>query len=941
VTESEIFRSEVHSLFLRPFLDEVAESLGPQRLAEILTGLGTEERRLRDQTAWVSLGFCEAFFEKLGESGMDAALFERCGRLALSAKYLGILRPLFRTFGTPLYGFRQATQSTGRFNKVGEMTLVESRPGLVRLEYRSRPGAPRETGSYICRTRAAQLAAIPTMFDLQPAEVEHFACMHRGDPVCRYQFKWREYGRQRASRYGFAIGSALGVVLGWFLGRHVLGIAVAAIVSGAGAGFVGWMLKMRQLSAGQLRDLADVRDALARSARFNEERFAQLAQAKQEVDRVVADRTAELRDANLKLARTLDELKSLQEAQRNFFANVSHDLRTPLTLILAPLDELLDGVEISLPSRRSLETIQRNAQQLRRLIDQLLDLEKIQSGNVELVRSHADMRMLIENVSERFAVVCAKRGLSLNVSGLATVDPVWVDPRWIDSALTNLVSNATRFARTLIAVRVFNRDDSVVVEVEDDGPGIARSELGRIFERFVQAGTAGEQRGGTGLGLAIAREAARLHGGSLSVGSEPGVRTTFTLALPRSVTADVGAADRYPVSPPDSGPPVLPPLLGITPDRARRVWDGPSTDSPLIVVIEDDDELRVFIAQTLSVKYRVEVEGDGEAGLALIAARHPDAVVCDVAMPKVDGYEVCRRTRAMPEARFLPILLVTARRQVERVLEGFAAGATDYITKPFYPRELLARLESHLLVRRLLKESAHKERLATLGMLAASVAHQVRNPLSAMTNTLVALQRKVGGVDAPTVPGMFALLDECATRIDRFTKDLLDLSRVDHAEADSFSPARGLQSVIRMMSATRVGAVKIAADLDETIRMKGRLGDMNHVFMNLMDNALRAVEPSGRIDLRTYLDGSDFVFEVGDSGPGIPFDKRAWIFEPFATTRSIDGTGLGLFIVKKIVMDHGGEILVDRSPLGGALFRVRIPGASADTATFAGAERSF
>jgi signal transduction histidine kinase len=938
VTETEIFRSEVHTLFLRPFLDEVAETLGPKRLAELLIGLGTEEKRLRDQTAWVSLRFCEAFFERLGESGMDAALFERCGRLAVSAKYLGILRPLFRTFGTPLYGFRQATQSTSRFNKVGEMTLLDSRPGLVRLEYRSRSGAPQETGSYVCRTRAAQLAAIPTMFDLQPAQVEHLACMHRGDSVCRYQFTWKEYGRQRASRYGFGIGAACGVLLGWFLGGHVLGIAGSALAGGFVGGLFGWMMKMQQLSTGQLSDLADVRDALTRSARFSEERFAQLTQAKEEVDRLVEDRTVELREANLKLARTLNELKALQEAQRTFFANVSHDLRTPLTLILAPLDDLLDSVEISLPFRRSLETMQRNAQQLRRLIDQLLDLEKIQAGNVELVRSHADIRILLESVSERFSMVCAKRGLALQVWGVAAVDPISVDPRWIDSALTNLVSNATRFARTLIAVRVFDRDNTVVVEVEDDGPGIATEELGRIFERFAQAGTSSEQRGGTGLGLAIAREAARLHGGSLSVGSEPGVRTTFTLVLPRSVAASAGDSQTPPADP---GQPVLPHSTEIGPESTRRVWDGPSPDNPLVVVIEDDDELRVFMAQTLSVKYRVEVECDGEAGLALIAARHPDAVVCDVAMPKVDGYEVCRRTRAMPEARFMPILLVTARHNVERVLEGFDAGASDYITKPFYPRELLARLESHLLVRRLLKESAHKERLATLGMLAASVAHQVRNPLSAMTNTLVALQRKVAGADIPSAPGMFALIGECATRIDRFTKDLLDLSRIDNVEADSFSPARGIQSVIRMMSATRVGTVKIDADLDQTIQMKGRLGDMNHVFMNLMDNALRAVGPSGRIDLRTHLDGGDFVFEVGDSGPGIPSDKRDWIFEPFATTRSIDGTGLGLFIVKKIVMDHGGQILVDRSPLGGALFRVRIPGASAGPITFAGAGRSI
>ncbi|MES1204613.1 MAG: ATP-binding protein [Pseudomonadota bacterium] len=915
--------------------------MGREKLGQLLASLGTDEHHLRDQTAWVSLRFCEAFFDRLAEGEMDAALFDRCGRLALSAKYLGILRPLFRAFGTPLFGFRQTTVSTGRFNKVGAMTLVEARPGLVRLDYRSLPGAPEEKGVYVCRTRSAQLAAIPTMFDLPSAEVEHPACLHRGDPVCSYLFSWKEYGDRRAARAGFAIGALVTGGLAWWSGLHTAAAAGVGLLGGSVLALWGHRLEQGRLIAGQASDLADTRDALTRSARFHEDRFGELTQAKEAVDRQVEDRTVELRDANLKLARTLDELKALQEAQQNFFANVSHDLRTPLTLILAPLDDLLNGVEVSLPSRRSLETMQRNAQQLRRLIDQLLDLEKIQAGTVVMSRSSSDLRLVLDGVSERFVAECAKRKLNLQVSAPPQVRPIFVDVRWIDSALMNLVANATRYARRAVNLRLVDGEDAVVVEIEDDGPGIPGEELGRVFERFVQGGATREQRGGSGLGLSIAREAARLHGGALTVGSDPGVRTTFTLRLPRSPADGLAAPAPRQAEIDDADGLALPPLLALAPDRNRRVWDGPSSDSPLVAVIEDDDELRVFMAQTLMVKYRVEVALDGEDGLALIAARRPDAIVCDVAMPKIDGYEVCRRTRAAPDTRFTPILLVTARRHVDRVLEGFDAGASDYITKPFFPRELLARLESHLLVRRLLKESAHKERLVTLGMLAASVAHQVRNPLSAMTNTLVALQRKVTGVDVPSAPEMFALIDECATRIDRFTKDLLDLSRIDHAEVGQFSPARGIQSVIRMMSATQLGTVKIDADLDQSIQLKGRMGDMNHVFMNLIDNALRAVGQSGRIAVRASREQDDFVFEVGDSGPGVPPEKRDWIFEPFATTRSVDGTGLGLFIVKKIVLDHGGRIAVERSSLGGALFRVRIPAAAGASVTFVDAGRSF
>jgi signal transduction histidine kinase len=376
------------------------------------------------------------------------------------------------------------------------------------------------------------------------------------------------------------------------------------------------------------------------------------------------------------------------------------------------------------------------------------------------------------------------------------------------------------------------------------------------------------------------------------------------------------------------------PALGTPPpQRTQRVWNGPTSDSPLVVVIEDDDELRVFIADVLSARYRVEVAPDGEEGLALVRSRRPDAVVSDIAMPRLDGIELCRRLRASPDSGLLPIILVTARRHLDRMVEGFDAGASDYIAKPFHPRELLARLEAHLVARRMLHEIAHRERLVSLGVLAASVAHQVRNPLSALKNTAVALQRKVPPEASPdairsTAP-MFALIAECIERIEKYTQDLLDLSRIERPDGGDFQPAKGLESAVRLLSTKLPPDVKIAVDVDPAVELSGRPGEMNYVFMNLIDNALRAVGSSGRVEVRAGRESDDFVFEVADSGPGVPEDRRRWIFEPFATTRSTDGTGLGLYIARKVVIDHGGDISVSTSSLGGALFRVRIPTAAA------------
>jgi signal transduction histidine kinase len=929
LTEEAVFRSEVHSFFLRPFLDDAQAKLGREEMRVLLARFGVTEEQLRDETAWVSLRFCEDLFEALIGAGEDLGMFDRCGRLAVSPKYAGILRPLFRAVGDPLFAYRQVVQATVRFNKVGLWTMVDARRGFASLEYRPRPEAPFERGPYVCYARGAQLAALPLMFDVPPAEVDHPVCLHKGGAFCRYDLSWRYYGGRWASRLALLLGAPAGAVTFAALGGHHAAMAIGGALTSLAAWSIARARELRRQAAAQASDLADTNEALVVSARAHEERFAQLTEAKAEVERKVEERTTEIREVNQRLAATLDEVRSLEQAERNFFANISHDLRTPLTLILAPLDNLIVAAGLGAAERRSIETIRRNAEQLRRLIDQLLDVEKIQAGRTEIVRVPTDLRALVENVVEKFSGEAAKRNLRIDAA-VGEPRSLAIDAAWIDSALMNLVANATRFARSTIRIRVREPGDDVVIEVEDDGPGIPRDELPHIFDRFVQAGTPRERRGGSGLGLAIAREAVRLHGGVLTVASEIGQGTVFTMTLPRGLGEAGSAGPGSPGAPLPRAPSAEIPALSLSaPQRRQKAWKGPAPDSPLVVVIEDDDELRIFIAETLAARYRVEVAADGEEGLALVRARRPEAVVSDIAMPKLDGTELCRRLRAAPETRTLPILLVTARRQVDRVLEGFEAGATDYIAKPFHPRELLARLESHLLARRVLHQMAHRERLVSLGVLAASVAHQVRNPLSALKNTVVSLQRRVTADALPSAPPMFALINECVDRIEKFTQDLLDLSRVERPDGGDFRPAAGIESAVRLLSTRLAAGVEVAVDLDAAVELTGKPGEMNYVFMNLIDNAIRAVGTSGRVEIRGGREGEDFVFEVADSGAGVPEDRRRWIFEPFATTRASDGTGLGLFIARKVVIDHGGDISVSTSNLGGALFRVRIPTAAA------------
>src|SRR4051812_3512239 len=208
----DVFRPEVHALFLSPFLDEIRDVLGDSEVQALVGSFGITEDSLRDKEAWVSLEFCEEFCKRLYERHADPAIFDRCGRLALTPRYLGILQPLYRAFGTPMFAFTQAAQSGPRFNKVGSMKILEQRRGYVRMEDRCLPRAPRERSPLVCRPRAAQLAGIPTMFDLPAAENIHPTCMHRGADVCVYELSFRAPEGKLKSRLGLLLGIVGGVV---------------------------------------------------------------------------------------------------------------------------------------------------------------------------------------------------------------------------------------------------------------------------------------------------------------------------------------------------------------------------------------------------------------------------------------------------------------------------------------------------------------------------------------------------------------------------------------------------------------------------------------------------------------------------------------------------------------------------------------------------------
>lgn len=906
-------KQHVRAAFLAPFFDEVARRLGNDAASTIFRTAGVDSALLTDKEAWISIEELERCVRASVDAAADPLMVRQVARLGFTERYMGPVRTLIRAFASPGSAYVQMAQGLSRFNKVGAMEVRSQSRGHVELAYRPAPGAPAEHEPLVCAGRLENIASVPTIFDLPPAEVEHPRCLHRGDDECLYVVRHAEPQPRTLSRVGTLVGAALGIGVAIALGGTWPWIVGAALVGALALRAAGRARELSRDLGVSAKLVTEQQDALVRSTIANEERFAELLEAKTAVDRQVEERTAELSATSARLAETLDQVQALDRAKTDFFANVSHDLRTPLTLILSPLESLRRGETPPGGEQAAFESMHLASRRLLGLIDRLLDLAKADAGRERLELRPTSLRALLGALHASFAPAALSRGVELSIDTDVEV-PVELDLRWVDSALSNLVANAMRFARTRTVIRARDLGGEIVLEVEDDGPGIPQADRAVIFERFGQASAETRKRSGTGLGLAIVREAARLHGGQASVEESSLGGARFVLRLPRRVATR--APEPTVAAPSALATPVVPADL-----------EGPDALAPLVLVAEDNPELRRFLGEVLSTRFRVRAVVDGEEALAAVAAEPPDLVVTDVSMPRIDGIELVRRLRATPATREIPILVVTARGEPSEVLDGFDAGADDYLLKPFHGRELLARIDVQLRLRTLARELAHRERLATLGTLASSVAHHVRNPLTALVSGLPAMRRRLADQVDPRSREMLDVFVDCAHRIERITLDLLDLSRVDRQEVASFRPSEGLAAAVRLLSARVSASVTFETSIDESPAIEGRPADLNHAFLNLVDNAARAVSDRGALHVSGHVEGDTYVVAVEDSGPGVPKELAERIFDRFVTTRGRgEGTGMGLAIAREVARAHGGDIAVDRSPtLGGARFVLRLP----------------
>jgi signal transduction histidine kinase/DNA-binding response OmpR family regulator len=404
--------------------------------------------------------------------------------------------------------------------------------------------------------------------------------------------------------------------------------------------------------------------------------------------------------------REAERAHAIEQLKTKFFTNVSHEFRTPLSLIISPLDKIIKNTSDD-DQKKQLNLVQRNAKRLLNLVNQLLDFRKIEVQGLKLYPSIGDIVKFAEDISYSFTDIAEKKSIQFSFSSNVETLEIYFDKDKIEKILFNLLSNAFKYTHNNGAVSVKlvyaprpdkEEDGTLSIEVQDNGIGIPADKHEKIFERFFQTDVPESMvNQGTGIGLAITKEFVRLHNGVITVKSEPEKGTCFTVTLPAKKIHE-----------PSVHPATVPVEIEDDDQIAFEESQG-NGKKKTIVIVEDNEDLRFYLKENLRGQYHVEEATNGKEGWEKIKLVNPDLVVSDIMMPLMDGIELAKKIKTDTLTAHIPVILLTAMGSEEKQIEGFHAGVNDYITKPFTFEILASRIKNLLAQQKLLQKRFQKQ----------------------------------------------------------------------------------------------------------------------------------------------------------------------------------------------------------------------------------------
>jgi signal transduction histidine kinase/DNA-binding response OmpR family regulator len=401
-------------------------------------------------------------------------------------------------------------------------------------------------------------------------------------------------------------------------------------------------------------------------------------------------------------------MKDLDELKTRFFTNISHEFRTPLTLIQGPINQAKkfnDNAENISLSQKDFEIVKRNSNRLQSLVDELLELSKLESGKTTLTLVRGDIIPLIKAVTYSFESMAERSGITLQTSFPTAETEAFFDKEKLEKIIYNLLSNAFKYtpAGGIVNVQLYIFQEELQLSVSDTGKGISKEDLPYVFDRFYRV--EGSEKKGSGIGLALVKELTEHHNGSITVTSSPGTGSTFRLKLPIVLDKLPKSARLAPGSTAIKVDPKSPQDISTMGDH---VEPSKKSDLPLALVVEDNRDLRAYINGIIKDQYEVLLAEEGEEGVALALEHIPDIILTDVMMPKKDGFELCEAVKKDSKTSHIPIIMLTAKAGQENKMQGLQEGADAYLTKPFDVDELLVRMKNLISVRERLWEKLKK-----------------------------------------------------------------------------------------------------------------------------------------------------------------------------------------------------------------------------------------
>jgi signal transduction histidine kinase len=654
---------------------------------------------------------------------------------------------------------------------------------------------------------------------------------------------------------------------------------------------------------------------------------------------------------------------------------VSHELRTPLTLILGPVDKLRHEPGLSEAQRRDLDLVYRNTRTLLKHVNDLLDVARLEAGKVSADYVNTDAAELLRLTAAHFDGIAEERAIDYEVIAPASA-PAQLDQTKIERVLLNLLSNAFKFTpeggRIVCELEhaVGSEGKALVVRVSDSGPGIAPHLRSAIFERFRQIdGSATRSFGGTGLGLAICKDFVELHQGTIEAGESPGGGALFTLILPERAPAGIPVRE---VSSEHERVSQHMAALAVNEFKSQvsAIVATRDDDRPLVLVVEDNQEMNRFICETLSKRFRTSSARDGEEGVRKAKDALPDVILTDLMMPKQSGEGLVKELRKDPSCRDIPVMLLSAKADEELRVELLRQGAQDYLMKPFSSEELLARignlvsmkrardvLQNELDVRQTDLESMarevamkkrdletaydalrvardHAERASTVkSNFLRLVSHELRTPLTVMRlqidrlnldTNLAPQQKQVVGRMAASLLRLSDLLEAVLehTRIESgrlvVAVEQFDASELVREVVEEYRP----QAELKGLRVSCKSSQALPAMVSDRRLLRLILG-------NLVGNAVKFTA-QGSVDVAVDLRDDEFQVHVSDTGPGIAPEVQGSIFEPFyqlepTRNKHTPGVGLGLSLVQEMLSALGGRVELVSKVSEGSTFSVCLP----------------